>query len=61
MKEDDSISVQQMARLSDWLKIRGMTAEDFDECLHYIANGTVPAEKGEKNQVSSTATNDSET
>ena len=60
MKEDDSLTVLQMARLSDWLKIRGMTAEDFDECLHYIANGVLPTEKGEKNQVPA-ATNDSET
>ena len=49
--EVDTMTAIQMARLSDWLKTKGMTAEDFDECLHYIANGSLPAEKGEKNQV----------
>jgi len=28
---------KQYARLSDWLKSKGLTAEDFDECIHYIA------------------------
>ena len=61
MKEEDTMSAREMARLSDWLKAKGMTTADFDECLHYIANGDLPTEKGEKNQAPVTANNESET
>ena len=52
MEEVDKLTVIQMARLSDWLKTKGMTAEDFDECVHYISNGKSPDQNGEKNQAS---------
>lgn len=54
MEEVDNMTVIQMARLSDWLKTKGMTAEDFDECVHYISNGKSPDRKGEKNQAPET-------
>lgn len=56
-KEDD-MSLKQIFRLSEWLKIRGLTAEDFDECLFYISTGFLPAEKGEKNQAPPTDSNE---
>ena len=28
-----------IARLIDWLKSKGLTAEEIVECLHYIAAG----------------------
>lgn len=48
----DEMTATEMARLSDWLKTKGLTSEDFDECVHYIAN-EIPVRKSEqKNQAS---------
>lgn len=37
MKEGDSITVKEIARLADWLKSKGHTAEEIVECIQYIA------------------------
>jgi len=46
----ESMTATEMARLSDWMKSKGMTSEDFDECLHYIANECPVRKSGQKNQ-----------
>ena len=37
---DERMTATEMVRLSDWLKSKGMTAEETIDCLHYIANST---------------------
>ena len=54
------MTATEMARLSDWLKLKGMTAEDAIECIRFIANGDLPAENGKKTQAPHTAANDLE-
>lgn len=56
-KEND-MSLKQIFRLSEWLKIKGLTAEDLQECLFYISTGFLPAQKGEENQAPTTADNE---
>ena len=41
---DEKMTATEMARLSDWLKSKGMTDEEIIDCLHYIA-GTIPSPK----------------
>ena len=52
MNQEVKMTATEMARLSDWLKSKGLTAEDAIECIHFIADGVLPAEKGRKNQAS---------
>lgn len=60
MPTEVHMTATEMARLSDWLKSKGLTAEDAIECIHFIADGVLPAEKGIKNQASTDADNDME-
>ena len=60
MTQEVHMTATEMARLSDWLKLKGMTAEDAIECIHFIANGDLPNENGKKIQAPHTADNDLE-
>jgi DNA-binding transcriptional regulator YhcF (GntR family) len=37
-KGADEMTVKEIARLIDWLKSQGFTAEQINECIKYIAN-----------------------
>lgn len=42
MKEDDSMTATETARLIDWLISHGHTAEEATQCIKYIAGITAP-------------------
>lgn len=46
--EVDLMTTNEMARLSDWLKSKGHTAEEIIDCIHYIAD--TKTNLGVKNQ-----------
>ena len=42
MKE---MTARELARLADWLKAQGFSAEQVLDCLHYITGTVTPPEK----------------
>lgn len=41
-KQEIKMTAIEMARLSDWMKFKGFTTDDVDDCLHYIAGVEIP-------------------
>ena len=47
MKERESLTLLEIARLIDWLKSRGMSDTDAVNCIRYIASGNQPDSESE--------------
>ena len=41
---EKNLTARELARLSDWLMMKGMTSREVVDCVHYIAN-EYPAEQ----------------
>ena len=54
--DSNGMTTKEASRMSDWFINNGLTYEQFNSCLHYIANEAVVVETKEKSD--SDRTND---
>lgn len=46
--DSNGMNAKEVSRMSDWFRNNGLTPEQFNSCLHYIANEAVVDETKEK-------------